>query len=83
MLADGATIEPHFAITGMWDFDNPGTLSVGGLTAGGDDLHALVRAGILAQSARGASFRVVGTYDGIGSDFDAFGGQVWLNIPLR
>jgi hypothetical protein len=39
---------------------------------------------VLAETTGGASFRVVGTFDGIGADgYQSFGGQAWLSIPLH
>jgi outer membrane autotransporter protein len=82
-VGDRFNWEPHVSVNGLWDFDDDDGI-VSGLVATDDDLRARVKAGILAQAAGGASFRIVGTFDGIGGDgFDAFGGQAWLNIPLR
>ena len=76
-------LEPHLALTGLWEFDGEEGI-VAGLVASEDDLRARVKAGILAQSVGGATFRVVGTFDGIGGGgYDAFGAQAWLSIPLR
>ena len=75
----------HVALTGAWDFESPGAGSVGGFATTGDDIHAKVKAGFLAQApGGGASFRVVGTYNGIGADgYQSYGGQAWLSVPLR
>lgn len=82
-VGDRFTWEPQLSVTGLWDFvDEDGFAA--GLVASNDDLRAKVKAGILAQAVGGASLRIVGTFDGIGGgDYDAFGAQAWLSIPLR
>lgn len=83
VAADGATYEPFVALTGSWDFARSQDLSLTGQPASADAFHGKVQAGLLARMPNGVSLRVAGSYDGIGSsDFDAYGGQFWLNIPL-
>jgi hypothetical protein len=79
----GGHIEPQFSVTGLWDFDDSGTQTVGNLVSADDDFRAMLQAGFLAHGPRGASMRLVGTYDGIGSDFESYGGQVWVSIPFH
>ncbi len=78
---DGTTIEPHVLLAGQWDFAH-GLLSGSGPPDGG--FHARVEAGVLVHTPSDLSFRVVGTYDGIGSgSYHAYGAQVWLNLPIE
>jgi outer membrane autotransporter protein len=83
-LAEGGTIiEPQASLTGIWDFDSADKADLSGIVTT-EGLRAMAKAGFLAEMTGGATFRVVGTYDGIGSDgYDSFGGQAWLSIPLR
>ncbi len=83
-LADNGTVlEPLISMTALWDFDNAGEV-VSGLSASNDELHAAFKAGVMTRMTGGAAFKVVGTYDGLGSSgYDAFGGQAWVSIPLR
>ncbi len=82
--ANGAIYEPHLALKGMWDFDKSDATTIGGLIVGSDDFRAKAEAGMLARWPNGYSFRIVGTYDGIGSNsLHAVGTQIWLNVPFR
>lgn len=81
---DGVIIEPHAAFTGMWDFDKDETVSMGGLTASTDDFRVKVEGGLMVRATDGSSARATLSYDGIGANnFDAWGGQLWLSIPLN
>ena len=82
--ANGIVYEPMVSIKGLWDFVRPNAVSVGGIVVADEPLHAMAEAGFMARAANGLAVRLVGQYDGIGSDsFHSFGGQVWLNVPLR
>ena len=82
--ADGTTYEPLAALIGQWDFDRPDVASFNGLPVSANAFHAQAQAGILVRQPAGLSLRIVATYDGIGaSDFNAYGGQVWLNVPFH
>lgn len=82
-VGDRFTWEPHLSVTGIWDFDDDDGI-VAGLIATDDDFRARMKAGVLAQAAGGASFRIVGTLEGVGNGgYDAYGAQAWLSIPLR
>ena len=95
--ADGTVFEPHGSITGIWDFDAPDSLTltrvtgvgsnvavIGTTVAGIDDFRAKVEGGVLIINPSGAKFRIVGTYDGIGSDdLEAIGAEAWLSFPLN
>ena len=57
---------------------------VGGVAADTDRSRGRVEAGMLYRTATGWAVRGAGAYDGIGSgDFDAYSGQLWLNVPLN
>jgi outer membrane autotransporter protein len=84
MGANGVTYEPLLAVKGIWDFVKPDTTTVAGYLVSNDSVRALAQAGILARAANGYAVRIVGQYDGIGSNnFRNYGGQVWINIPLH
>ena len=82
--SDGSIIEPHMALQGLWDFEKPDTLTLGSEVVGPDDFRGKLEAGIMFMMPEGASVRATGSYDGIGSDdFHAYGGQMWVNLPLH
>jgi len=81
---DGSIVEPHISFTGMWDFDKTATTSIGGLTVSNDDFRVKVEGGVIVRAPTGFSMRTTLSYDGLGSDdFGAWGGQVWVNLPLN
>jgi hypothetical protein len=82
--ADGTYIEPHASITGIWDFDKSDALVLGDEVVGTDEFRGKLQAGILFTMPSGYTVRARGSYDGIGSDdFEAYGGQLWVNLPLN
>lgn len=82
--ADGIVYEPMVSVKGLWDFVRPNAVAVGGILVGDDALHAMAEAGLMARAANGVAMGLVGQCDGIGSNsFHSYGGQVWLNVPLR
>ena len=82
--ADGTIIEPHAALVGMWDFDKPDALVFADEIVGTDDFRGKVQGGVLFTMPSGYTVRATGSYDGLGSgDFDAYGGQLWVNMPLN
>lgn len=82
--SDGTIIEPHVSFTGMWDFDKDSTATVGGLTTSRDDFRVKVEGGLMVRATDGLSARATVSYDGIGSDdLNAWGGQLWLSVPLN
>ncbi len=82
--SDGSIIEPHMALQGLWDFEKPDTLTLGNQVVGPDDFRGKLQAGVMVMMPEGASVRATGSYDGIGSDdFHAYGGQMWVNLPLH
>lgn len=80
----GYFIEPQLAIRGMWDFDANDDVTVSGLTYSTGDFRGLVEVALTIQRPSDFNLRISARYDGIGvAGYDAFGGQLWLNIPLN
>jgi hypothetical protein len=84
VMDDGTVVEPLVGIEGIWNFDNDGLRLSDGTPIGDSDFTGKVEGGVLVQMPSGISWRAVGDYYGIGdSDFDSYGGQVWLSVPLN
>jgi outer membrane autotransporter protein len=82
--ADGSAIEPMASLQGLWDFEKPDTLTIGDQIVSPDTFRGKVEAGVMFSMPQGATVRATGNYDGIGSsDFHAYGGQLWVNLPLH
>lgn len=82
--SDGTVIEPHISFEGLWDFDRENNFAIGGLSLTTDAFRGKIEGGVLIRSAGGYSMRGIASYDGIGADdFDAYGGEVWFNVPLN
>ncbi len=80
---DGTSYEPLAALIGQWDFDRPEVAAFDGTPISANAFHAQVQAGLLVHKSNGVALRIVGTYDGIGAaDFNAYGAQIWFNMPL-
>lgn len=80
---DGTIIEPHIAISGIWNFDTD-DLTFNGVTYGTDEARAKVEGGILIHTPTGLGLRAAGSYDGLGADdYEAYSGSLWVNIPLN
>ena len=83
-LADGTLIEPQLSLVGVWNFEEGGSFLVGNTFVTPDDFTGRVEGGVLVQLPKGMSFRSTAAYDGIGSsDYEAWTGKVWLNLPLN
>ncbi len=82
LLDGGAVIEPQLALYGVWNFDQ-NTLLVNNTYFSPDDFTGRLEGGALVYLPRGWSVRGTAAYDGIGSDYDAVTGKVWLNVPLN
>lgn len=79
----GSIIEPHVAISGIWNFDSD-DLYVNGILADSDESRARVEGGLLITTPSGIGLRGAAGYDGIGAnDFEAVSGSLWINIPLN
>ena len=84
VMHDGTIVEPLVSLEGIWNFDDGGLRLSDGTPIGDDDVTGKIEGGLLVQMPSGVSWRAVGDYYGIGDgDFDAYGGQVWLSIPLN
>lgn len=82
-LLDGGTIvEPQLGLYGVWNFDQ-GALFVNETFFSPDDFTGRLEGGALVYLPSGWSFRGTAAYDGVGSDYDAVTGKVWLNVPLN
>jgi outer membrane autotransporter protein len=80
----GLSIEPHVAIKGLWDFDHEDNLAINGVAVASDDFRARLEGGVLATLPGGLGLRATGSYDGLGAaDYEAWGGQLWVNVPLN
>jgi hypothetical protein len=79
----GSSIEPHVAVSGIWNFDSD-DLYVNGVLADTDESRARVEGGLLITTPSGIGLRAVAAYDGIGADdFEAVSGSLWINVPLN
>jgi uncharacterized repeat protein (TIGR01451 family) len=82
--SDGSIIEPMASIQGLWDFEKPDVLTIGDQIVSPDTFRGKVEAGVMFSMPVGATVRATANYDGIGSsDFRAYGGQLWVNLPLH
>ncbi len=80
---DGTIIEPHVAISGIWNFDTD-DLVINGVVHDTKESRAKVDGGILITTPSGWGVRGSASYDGIGADdYEAVSGSLWLNIPLN
>lgn len=80
---DGTVIEPHVAISGIWNFDSD-DLVINGVVHDTKESRAKVDGGILVTMPNGLGVRASASYDGIGAnDYEAVSGSLWLNIPLN
>ncbi|MEM7193132.1 MAG: autotransporter outer membrane beta-barrel domain-containing protein, partial [Pseudomonadota bacterium] len=82
LLESGMLIEPQLSFVGVWNFDDAGTFLVADTLVSPDDFTARLEGGIAMMLPSGLSLRGAAAYDGIGTDFQAVTGKVWLNVPL-
>jgi hypothetical protein len=81
--ADGSSVEPHVGVKGIWTFDSD-AIEINGIETDVDDFRAILEAGVIIRSADGLAVRAAATYDGIGAaNYEAWGGNIWINIPLN
>jgi hypothetical protein len=80
---DGSLIEPSVSLQGIWNFAHDSGLSTS--NAGEpEDFRARLELGVTLQTPGGISLGLSGGYDGIGAeDYDAFSGELRLEIPLN
>ena len=82
-LESGVLLEPHIAIHGLWDFDGT-DVTIAGIDYGIEGFRGIAEIGLIVQRPDDFNIRFSAKYDGIGmSDYHAYGGQVWINIPLN
>ena len=83
IASNGIIVEPTVSLEGLWNFDQNEFL-VDGVRVEFDEGRAKLEGGLIVMTPNGWSFRGAGIYDGIGAgDFDAYGGQFWVNVPLN
>lgn len=79
----GMIVEPHIALNGIWNFDSD-DLVINGVLTETEETRAEIEGGVMVTTASGWAFRAAGRYDGIGGDdFEAYGGSLWVNVPLH
>ena len=83
LRSNGTVIEPHVALTGIWNFDSD-DLIVNGVVVDTEESRAKVDGGVLITLPSGLGVRGAASYDGIGAeDYHAVSGSLWLNVPLN
>lgn len=83
VLDSGVFLEPHFAIRGLWDFDGT-DVTIAGIDYGIEGFRGIAEIGLIVQRPDDFNIRFSAKYDGIAlSDYYAFGGNIWINIPLN
>ena len=83
VLDTDVIVEPHMSLRGIWDF--VGTdVTLAGVDYNIEGLRGALELGVVVQRPDDYNLRVTAKYDGIGAgNYHAFGGQIWLNIPLN
>lgn len=83
-LDSGIFVEPTLAIRGLWDF-NGSSATVGGITYDqAEGFRGMAEIGVIVKRPDDFNIRAAFKYDGIGvSDYNAYGAQLWINIPLN
>ncbi|MHA1134617.1 MAG: hypothetical protein ACTSRM_10095 [Alphaproteobacteria bacterium] len=71
------------SLVGVWNFEDSGGFFVADTFATPDDFAGRLEGGALMYLPKGWSMRGTAAYDGIGGDYEAVSGKVWLNIPLN
>ncbi|MEM8644309.1 MAG: autotransporter outer membrane beta-barrel domain-containing protein, partial [Pseudomonadota bacterium] len=82
-LADGTLIEPHISLVGVWNYQDGGNFVVAGTPVDPGDFTGRLEGGVTVQMPSGLSARGAVAYDGMGTEYDAVTGKVWLNLPLN
>jgi len=84
-MANGTIIEPALGLTGLWDFAGDGDVAVAGtpVAASHDRLRGKVETGAEISFPAGASLRLSGSYDGIGTSAHAYAAAFRFSEPLR
>lgn len=83
LTSSGTWIEPHAALRGLWDFAAT-DVTIGGIDFSQEGFRGIAELGVIIQRPDRINFRAAAKYDGIGAaGFDAYGGQIWINVPLN
>jgi len=82
-LADGTLIEPHLSLAGVWNYQDGGAFFVAGTPVEPGEFTGRLEGGVTVQMPSGLSARGAVAYDGMGTEYDAVTGKVWLNLPLN
>lgn len=78
----GGTLPPF--LVGMWDFQGGPNATIDNVITSQDPFRVKVEGGLMVHSAYGMAFRGTVSYDGLGaSDYGAWGGQLWMSLPLN
>ncbi len=81
--SSGTVIEPHAALRGLWDFAAT-DVTIGGVDFSQEGFRGIAELGVIIQRPDGINVSAAAKYDGIGADgFDAYGGRLWINVPLN
>jgi hypothetical protein len=76
-------LEPRVAFRGIWDFEPADTITIGNASYGDGRLRGVVEGGAILHGLDGLNLSVSGKYEGIGlNGFHAYGGSLWVNVPL-
>lgn len=84
--ADGTSVMPRLAAKGLWDFERPDILPIGGgaATSQGKALSGRLELGLSLTAPTGLSLDFEASHDGIGSsDLKSTAGKATLQIPLQ
>lgn len=83
--ADGTVLTPRASVKGIWDFEAAEDIDLQtGLASGSDEVRARFEGGLGWQMSNGWRVAGDGFYDGVGAeDFEAYGGNVSLSVPLN
>ncbi len=74
-----AALEPYVGTRLLWDFENPGLMTVGGALASRDELRPQFKAGVNIR-ANASQLSLEATYDGLGSEgLDALTGKIMFS----
>ena len=77
-----AALEPFVGGRLLWDFENPGLMTVGGALASRDELRPQFRAGFNIRN-NASQFSLEATYDGLGSEgLKALTGKIMFNLSF-
>ena len=82
LLGGGTVVEPQLGLYGVWNYDDS-SLRLNNTTYTPDDFTGRLEGALQVYLPKGWSGRGAVAYDGIGADYDAVTGKVWLSMPLN